>query len=357
MARPGPAAWAPALPHALMFQNLSPGINGAIFAAAAVVVWIAGTQLAHRADGIAEKTGLGRALLGILLLGGVTSLPELAVGVSATLSGVPELSVNDVLGSAAINVVILAAADAVYGRKALTSTPATPEVMLHGILGIMLLAIVIGPSLTGDVLVAGMGAWSWAMLGAYLVALWVVSRSQGLRSWHPAQRTAPAPPPGHDEDRSLRRLIMGAAVAGAAILVAGTLLAMTAEALAKQTGLGHGFFGAVLLGMSTSLPEVSTVLAAVRLRRYDMAMSDVFGTNLFNVSIIVLVDALHAGEPVLLTAGPFAAFGALLALVLTAIFLVGMLERRDRTVMRMGIDSLTALACYTGGVVLLYQLR
>jgi cation:H+ antiporter len=79
--------------------------------------------------------------------------------------------------------------------------------------------------------------------------------------------------------------------------------------------------------------------------------------NLFNVTIIVLVDALHPGDPVLLEAGRFASFGALLAIVLTAVFLVGMIERRDRTVFRMGIDSLFAIACYAGGLVVLYQLR
>jgi len=103
-----------------------------------------GARLARLADAIARKTGLGRELPDILLLGGVTSLPELAVGVSATLSGAPELSVNDVLGSAAINVVTLAGADALYGRNVLTSTPSTPEVMLQGMLSILLLALVVG---------------------------------------------------------------------------------------------------------------------------------------------------------------------------------------------------------------------
>ncbi|HEX6364423.1 MAG TPA: hypothetical protein VFZ93_15810, partial [Albitalea sp.] len=181
--------------------------------------------------------------------------------------------------------------------------------------------------------------------------------SQGLASWRPARRGA-APPPGDDAVRTpLRRLVLGTGVAGAAILVAGFLLATAGEALAAQTGLGTSFFGAVLLGFSTSLPELSTVLAAVRLGRYEMALADVLGTNLFNVTIIVLVDALHPGDPVLMEAGPFAAFGALLALVLTAIFLVGMIERRDRTVLRMGFDSLAAIACYAAGLVVLYQLR
>jgi cation:H+ antiporter len=71
----------------------------------------------------------------------------------------------------------------------------------------------------------------------------------------------------------------------------------------------------------------------------------------------VLVDALHPGAPVLVEAGPFAAFAALMALVMTALFLAGMIERRDRTVLGMGLDSLAALACYAGGVTVLYQLR
>jgi cation:H+ antiporter len=113
----------------------------------------------------------------------------------------------------------------------------------------------------------------------------------------------------------------------------------------------------VALGFATSLPELSTVLESVRLRRYTMAISDVFGTNLFNVTILVLVDALHRGGPVLVEAGPFAATAALLALVLTAIYLVGMLERRDRTLLRMGYDSIAVVLTYAAGLVLLYALR
>lgn len=345
-----------------MFDELSTPVNAAAFVVAAAIVWKAGARLAHLADHIAEKANIGRAMLGLLLLGGITSLPELAVAVTATLAGAVALTVNDVLGSAAINVVILALADAVYGRRALSSTPASPELMLQGVLGIVLLALVLGPSLSGDVLVGGMGAWSWLLLAGYALALWLLAHSQHLNSWQPQeqqpqQSKQPQQSEAGADERPLNRLVLGAAGAGAAILVGGFVLASAGEALAHQTGLGTSFFGAVLLGLSTSLPEVSTVLAAVRIRQYTMAMSDVLGTNLFNVTIIVFVDALHPGAPVLLEAGRFAAFGALLAIVLTAVFLLGMLVRRDRTVLRMGYDSLAAVALYAAGLVVLYRLR
>jgi cation:H+ antiporter len=105
------------------------------------------------------------------------------------------------------------------------------------------------------------------------------------------------------------------------------------------------------------LPEWSTVIESIRLNRYDMAIGDVFGTNIMNVMIIVLIDALNPGDPVLQAAGRFAGFAAVLALLLTSVFMIGLLERRDRTVLRMGLDSLVVVLVYAAGVVVLHGLR
>src|SRR5918994_3636987 len=142
-----------------MFRALPLWANIALFLAAAAVVWFAGTRLARYADAIAMETGLGREILGVLLLGSMTSLPELAVATTASLAGTPALSVNDVLGSAAVNVLILALADAALGRDAITSVLGSPGVLLQGVLGIILLALVVAASTVGDVAILGVGAW------------------------------------------------------------------------------------------------------------------------------------------------------------------------------------------------------
>lgn len=333
------------------------GVNVAVFVVAAGAVWFAGTRLAHYADAIAEATGMGRAFLGMLMLGSITSLPEIAVAATATLQGTPLLSVSDVLGSAAINVVILAIADACFGRAALTSVQGSPAVILQGVLSIVLFAIILGSGIAGNPLVFGMGAWSWLMLLAYLGALWLVAHSNAAKAWT-ATRRAPTDrrEDSHDEQKALRTTVWKSIGAASVILVAGFALARCGDALAEQTGLGTGFFGMVFLGFATSLPEVITVIAAVRLGRYDMAIGEIFGTNLFNVTIIVLVDALYRGEPILNEAGAFASFGAFLGLMLTAFFMVGLLERRDRTFLRMGLDSLAVIGTYGVGVVVLHGL-
>ena len=353
-----------------MFENLSPWMNGAAMAAAAAVIWPMGARLARLADVFGERSGLGGGLTGLLLLGGLTSLPELAVSVTATLTGAPLLSVNDVLGSAAINVLILALADAVHGRTALTSLPGRPDVLLQASLSALLLLLVPAAVMAGDRAVLGMGLWSWAMLACYAAAVWVVAKARDLRSWAPRPvRPKPQEEPGRgasdklerleEKDRQLGngQLAARIALAGLAILAGGFVLARSGDALAQQTGLGTSFVGAVLLAMCTSLPEVSTVLAAVKLRRYEMALGDVFGTNLFNATIIVLVDALHDGDPILAQAGRFAAFAALLAAAMTLVFLIGMVERRNRSWLRMGPDSIVAVAMYVVGLFVLYGLR
>jgi cation:H+ antiporter len=342
-----------------MFENLSPWMNAGLMAAAAALVWWAGGRLARHADELARKIGLDSALMGVVLLGGMTSLPEATVAVTATLNGAPLLTVNDILGSAAINVLILAVADAVYGRKALTATPGNPHSLLQGTLSALVLLMVPAAVIAGDRLVFGVGGWSWGLLVAYAVALWMVSNAKGSPSWVPDPQGPPAreAPPAEPPADSTGRLASRIGLMGLAIMGAGYVLAESAQAIAAQSGLGESFVGAVLLGFATSLPEVSTVVAAVRMKRYAMAIGDVFGTNLFNVIILVLVDALHDGPPVLPAAGAFAAFAALMAAAMTLVFVVGLIERRDRTIGRIGLDAAAAIAIYIGGLFMLYHLR
>lgn len=339
------------------FGGLSLWINVALFAASAALVWGAGSRLARYADAIAERTGIGREFLGMILLGGVTSLPELAVATTATLQGAPTLSINDVLGSAGINIVVLALADAVIGRDALTSMQSSPGVMLQGVISIVLMSMIVGAGIVGDTPFFGIGAWSWLLLVSYILAVRLMSKSYANDAWRAVRRRSEPQADDARKSAGSKALWWKTLAVALAILLGGFVLARTGQALAEQTGLGVSFFGAVFLGFATSLPEVSTVIAAVRLRRYEMAISDVFGTNLFNVTIIVLIDALHPGGAVLVEAGRFAGFAALLALVLSAIYLIGMLERRDRTVLRMGFDSVAVLLAYGAGVVVMHGLR
>ena len=340
------------------FQDQPLWVAIAAFAIAAAFVWAAGTRLSRYLDRIADLSGIGAGFLGLLVLGGVTSLPEAATVGSAALAGNVPLAVNNLLGSASVNIVLLAVADAMIGRRALTSIVGDPTPLLQGALGILLLTVVAAAIMVGDVAVAGVGLWPMLLVALFLGAAWLTSQYEDRRPWSVTrlQEGAEAPGTGQrsDETGSLGPYVLKTIAASAVILVAGFTLAETGDSIATKTGVGASLVGLVLLGFATSLAEVSTVYAAVKLKRYSMAMGDIFGTNMFNVVLIFLADALFSGPPVLNAAGTFEAVATLLAILLTSIYMVGLLERRNQTFFRMGYGSLGVLVVYAGGLAVLF---
>jgi cation:H+ antiporter len=340
------------------FLALPVWINASLFVAVAAVVWIAGARLASYADEFSEITGYGHALIGMLLLGGITSLPEIAVALSAGYIGNAPLAVNNLLGGVALQVVILAIGDAVLRQRALTFVTASSAILLQGVFCCVLLCMVIFAIVMDDVLLSFAGAWSITIFAAAIVMLWIVS--QHRETW--PSETGEA---GEFEDRTeaeaarsaLNPLIVRIIVVALVILAAGYLLTRTGEALAEQTGLGSSFVGAIFVALATSLPEISTIYAIVRLKRYVMAFSDIFGTNIIDIALILLIDLTYGGPPVLNEMGDFSIFAAALGVVVTLIYLAGLIERKDRKIGRLGVDSWIVVLAYLGGVMVLYTLR
>lgn len=349
----------------------------AVYVGAAAMIWAAGGRLSRYADQISKRTGIGGAVIGMVLLGAVTSLPEIATSTTATLGGDAGLAVSNLLGGVAFQIVVLAVVDAFIGRDALTSTLPNPSTMVQAMICILLLALAASGTIVGDVSMLGVGAWSTGMLVAYGGSLFLVRAQERRAAWIPHQKdeggkadrsgdgereqgreggTDPSQTKGEQRQESARGLAAKTLTAAIIILTAGFLLTRSAEAIAGNIGLSTSLAGLTLLAVATSLPEVSTAISAVRLRRYDLAIGDVLGGNMFDIMLIFLVDALFQGPAVLNAVDPSASFAAVLAIVLTSIYLIGMVERRDRTVLKMGYDSLLVLAAYAGGIFLLFRM-
>lgn len=326
-----------------------------LFAVAAAIVWFAGTKLTHAVDRVAQRFGLGQAFAGMVLLGGITSLPELAAVSTSSLTGNATLAVNNLLGSAAVNVLLLVLADIVFGRGALTGVVAKPVTLMQGVLGMMLLGTVAVIVLVDDLAIGGVGAGTLGVLVASLFALRLSARYERRDVWQPVDQTDDDSAPAEDDKRSSLRLVGAVVTLGAMILLAGAGLSLTADAIATQVGMSSGLVGFLLVAFATSLPEVSSVVEAVRAKRYELAVGDIFGTNLFNLSLLAVADVLSTGGPVLAEAGTFEVIGALTALLMTGAFVIGLLERRDRAILRMGPDALGALIIFCLGVTAMAQ--
>jgi cation:H+ antiporter len=303
------------------------------------------------------RLGLGEALGGAILLAIATNLPEIAIVVAAALSHSLGLAIGNILGGIAIQTVVLVVLDISIGREAALTTRAASLVLgLEGLLVIFVLAIsVMGAQLPGDALFARIEPAALLIAGFWVVGIWLVNRARRGLPWHDTTGTAPGgqeKPRGHSKSAtqmSLARAATVFAIGAAATLAAGVVLEQTSEEIAGHLGITGVVFGATILAAATALPEVSTGIQAVRLHDYQLAVSDIFGGNAF-LPVLFLLAGLLSGQAVLPQAQATDIYLTALGIVLTVVYLWGLVTRPHRQVWRMGIDSLAVVLLYAAGI-------
>ncbi len=339
-----------------------------IFVGASVVIWFAGIQLSRKTDVLDKRFHLGSALGGLILLAIATNLPELAITVSAAISGDLEVAVGNILGGIALQTVVLVVLDVfgVKGKHPLTYKAASLTLVIEAVTVIAVLAVVIaGSQMPSGLVIARLTPSAVLIAAIWVVGLLLVQRAQKHLPWQ-EQGEAPesqSEPRGHSKgktghDDSAKVKGTGAslaifAVAAVATLVAGVVLEQSGSAAASQLGLSGVLFGATVLALATSLPEISTGLASVRQGDYKLAVSDIFGGNAF-LPVLFLLAVLISGKPVLPQAQATDIYLTALAVLLTVVYLLGLLFRPQRRIARMGTDSLIVLVLYALGVAGLF---
>jgi cation:H+ antiporter len=267
------------------------------FIAVAVMVVLSGSRLAYHADVIAEKTGMSRTWIGVVLLATMTSLPELITGASSIVAvNAPDIAVGDVLGSCVFNLVIIAILDLIYRPGAILSKVEQGHILSAGFGIIMLVVTGIGLFLSFEGIsfpTFWIGFYTPIIFLLYLVGMRTIFRfeRQKIRIERKALRRYENLRPSH--------AYRGFAIHGGVIIIAASLLPYIGANLAEATGWGQTFVGMILIALATSLPEVSTSIAALRLGAADLAIGGLFGSNLFNLAIIGIVDMLYLPGPIL----------------------------------------------------------
>ena len=123
------------------FEKISIGFIILLLIVAAVVVWISGTRLSKLSDQLAKRTGLGRAFIGVLLLGGITSLPEVATTLTASVEGNAGMAISNILGGVSMQVTILAVVDFWVRKQPISTSTSTIVLIMEGSMVIILLAL------------------------------------------------------------------------------------------------------------------------------------------------------------------------------------------------------------------------
>ncbi len=338
-------------------------VTAAVFAIAALVVWVAGARLALIGDELSERYRLEKEFIGLVFLATISKLPEIVTTITAARIESPGLVLGALFGSISFNTVILAVADIFIVRGALTSWPRSPANALSGVMLIALLSVMLAITITGDVLVfdsVGMGGLALVLSFVFVVGL---QRSVDPRaSWAPVDLPDETAKGLVIRDRSKVGaqstfvLLVKTAVYATGILVGGLALTMSADTLAMQSGLGASFVGVTMLAIATSLPEFSTTIASVRIGAYTMALANIFGSNLITVALITPADLAYPRGAILTDAGPAAQLAVAVGITVTAIYVAGILVRHTPRYLRAGVDSWLVVAVYLASLVPLYLL-
>jgi cation:H+ antiporter len=237
-----------------------------------VVLVLAADRFVVGAEGLALRLRWPPAVIGAVVVGFGTSLPELTTSVIAALAGEPDLALGNAAGSNVANLLL------VLGVAALVRPLAAPrgprregrDTAIAVAAGLLLLALaldgLVGP-LEGVVLLVALSA----------AVGWQVRAGSG-------QRLEVAPTLGSRPGRALAvRLVLGlvGVIAGAQALVWG------ASVLATELGVPSIVIGSVLVAVGTSLPELATAVASARRGQADLLLGNLLGSNAFNALGVV----------------------------------------------------------------------
>lgn len=323
-------------------------------AVAAGAILFAATYMAGAADVIAIRTGLGRTFIGVVMLATATSLPELGTGISSiALVDEPDLAAGDAFGSNLFNLMIIGLLDFFWRDGPLLNRVSFTAALI-GALGIL----VIGFAATGIFIHQeatfangfAMSPVSFAVLMTFVAAMYILYR---------AEQTSGASG-GEDDDpsRSLGRAFGVYAASAGIVVVAAVWLAFVGDSLADEYGLERSFIGTQFLALSTSLPELAASVAAIRLGAPELAISNVLGSNLFNMGFILFMDdAVFTEGPIWEVVSDVHIFTALAAVLMTAVVIIALLtQERGRPGRFFTFEAVMLVALYLGASVLVYQL-
>ena len=312
-------------------------------AVAAILILFAASYMARSADVIAERTGLGHTFVGVVLLATATSLPELGTGISSiSFVEQPDLAFGDAFGSSIFNLMIIGLLD-LWWRNGPILNQVDKNTAILAKLGILIIAFSIVClfvyqtfSIDNYIFVSPM---SLVLLLLFFLSIYVVYKYDSGESEE-----------GNTDaiKTSLSKAFLSYGISATVIVVAAVWLAFVGDDLATNLGWERSFVGTQFLAFSTSLPELAASFAALRINAPQLAISNLLGSNLFNMGFILFVDDLiYTDGSIWAVVESIHILTAIFAIIMTCIVLIGITSRgRARPTKLLTIESALLLFMY-----------
>ena len=231
--------------------------------------------LVDGASSVARRTGVSEFVIGLVIVGFGTSLPELVVSVTGALARNSDIAVGNVIGSNIFNTALILAVSAMFAPMAITRQNKFRDIPL---------------TILVSFLVAFFGYYGGLSRaeGIIMVVLFAIYIIWSFRSDDNAQEQTP------EDAKEFGTFASIVLIAGglACLVFGGRLFVESAENVARMLGVSDKFIAITVLAMGTSLPELVTSIVALAKKRSQMALGNILGSNVFNLLLILGVSAV-----------------------------------------------------------------
>lgn len=326
------------------------------FLVCSFIIILAGVKVAKYGDIIAEKTGWGRALVGLFLLALITSLPEVFCGISAVTfiepPDGPDLALGAIFGSCIFNLLILAVLDIINKKQPLLYQVNRGHIFSAGCVALFIVLVLASILLSQQKAMPGIG---WIGLYTLIIPLVYILMIKRIFRY---ERTVK--PPAREKEYSaisLKATWLRFSIASAVVISTAMWLPSIGEEIAKTTGLANTFVGTLFLAATTSFPELVVAFTAWRIGAKDMAIANILGSNLFDIFIIAIDDVFYLKGPFLAAVNPAHIWTGVIAIIMTLVVIIGVMTNSKRKTFRIiNWDALVIILLFFTGAYYLYHL-
>ena len=316
------------------------------FLVCSIFILIAGSNLSLNADIIAEKMGLSKSWIAILLLAPITSGPEALNGLSAILwVNAPDIAVGGILGSCICNLFILALLGLTIGLGSLLRQVKSNHFFSISFAILMLLLVGVNILLGQHLVFGWISGGSLILFFLYPLGMFLIYKAERLIEQKELNENYREIPLSH----AFKKFALNAFI----ILIAATWLPKVGNDLASVTGLGQTFVGSIFIAISTSLPEAVVSFSAFKLS-VDMAISNILGSNITDLFFLPIYDVIFLKGPIFAFSHQNQLLNVIFAIIMTAIFGLELKLQKPLVVI---LGNLTMILIYFLNLTILYYLR
>ncbi|MEG1152798.1 MAG: cation transporter [Oscillospiraceae bacterium] len=319
-----------------------------IYLILAFAVVMLSIKLAFYVDLLDKKTDISGAFIGGVILAAVTSLPELFTSLSATVFlDEPNLVIGNILGSNIFNLAAMSAICIFVSKAFKNSKIGLSHKTTIICTSFVYLLLTLSYILKFDPHIMTVSIFSIAIAVVYFISLKTMSNDDGL----------PDIDVPLNSDLTIPQITRRFILCSVLLIIVSIGVTYTTDIIAEKFSIGATFAGALLLGVATSLPELSSSIKLAKMGNFNALVGNILGSNMFNFLILTVADMTYiksgiynySGETVPLLLLGFAAHLAMMIIIFTK---TSVKPQKEKSIWIYIIPNIAVIAFYITFVVM-----